>query len=402
MNTYYIRTGPANYKEVTLKADAMSSGGEGSVYRLQGQDSWIPTGRKITKRACAKIFNQGFLSKHGKMMEEKLMFMTTKDNVPRFLDDHNDSTNLFQLCWPMSLLYDAPNGNFVGFMMYYALEDSVPLSTITVQRSDNYFKMQERMGKLNRTEKDIYKKFEDPRSRMPFVYNIALVINYIHALGHYVNGDIKPDNFLINARGGVSLVDLNTVQVEAGRKFYPSFVATPDYVPPECQSNPTGKKAMSFDLFSMAVVFYQLLVGVHPFAYSVKGKNTIGTSIQEHIRSGKFACGKNRKSFTLSPQHQRFDMLPESLKDLFQRAFEGPASRRPTALEWVNTIKAIRNGAGTTNGMHAPAPRPAPAPVAKPPMPKAAKKSNDKCPNCGTKYLTASSRFCHVCRTPRP
>ena len=395
MNRYYFKQnhprGRASYIEVVLKDQPMSSGGEGSVYRLSGADSWKPAGSTVTKRACAKVFSQGFLARHGKEMEEKLDFMTDPKNYPRYLDD--GATNLIQICWPMSLLYDAPGGSFVGFMMYYALEDSVPLSTITIQRSEAYFKMQERMGKLNRIERDIYKQFEDPRSRMPFVFNIASEIDYFHNLGIYVNGDLKPDNFLINARGGVSLVDLNTVQVKAGRKYYPSFVATPDYVPPEYQDNPTGKKPMSFDLFSMAVIFYQILVGIHPFAYSVKGANTVGTTIQEHIRSGKFACGKNRKHFTLSPQHQRFDNLPDSLKELFKRAFEGAASRRPSAREWMNVLTAIRKAGTWPSG--------APASVRRASAPGANKKPNDRCPVCGTPYLTPSSRFCHICRTPR-
>ena len=394
MSKYFIKQnhpgGQVTYREVFLKSEAMSSGGEGSVFRLNGQDSWKPTGSTVTKRACAKVFNQGFLAKHGKEMEEKLDFMTNPKNCPRYLDD--GAANLIQLCWPMSLLYDAPGGKFVGFMMYYALEDSVPLSTITVQRSDAYFRMQEQLGRLNRTERDIYKMFENPRSRMPFVFNIASEVNYLHDLGIYVNGDLKPDNFLINARGGVSLVDLNTVQVQTGRKLYPSFVATPDYVPPEFQGNPTGKMPVSFDLFSMAVVFYQILVGVHPFAYSDKGSGAKGTSIQDHIRSGKFACGKNRNSFTLSPQHQRFDHLPDSLRILFQKAFEGPASKRPTAREWMNALMAIRNGVAATSVP--------PSPTKKPSKPRRRKKDN-RCPVCGTPYLTASSRFCYNCRTPR-
>ena len=398
MNRFYFKKydseGRPYYMEVILKDQPMSSGGEGSVYRLVGADSWKPTGSTVTKRACAKVFNQEFLAKNGKAMEEKLNFMTEPKNYPKYLDD--GASNLIQICWPMSLLYDAPDGSFVGFLMYYALEDSVPLSTITIQRSDAYFRMQERMGKLNRLERDIYKQFEDPLSRLPFMFNIASEINYFHDLGYYVNGDLKPDNFLINARGGVSLVDLNTVQVKAGRKYYPSFVATPDYVPPEFQGNPTGKKPLSFDLFSMAVVFYQILVGVHPFAYSIKGGNTVGTSIQEHIRSGKFACGKSRKNFTLPPQHQRFDQLPKSLQTLFKRAFEGPASKRPTAREWMDALTAIRRGVSPSSPPQPPLTRTGLSGG------RTVKKKSDRCPVCGTPYLTDRSRFCHICRAPRP
>lgn len=341
--------GREELREIKLQDAPMNSGGEGSIYRVAGNDSWpVKYGNiTVTKRACAKIYDQAFLAKHGKEVEKKLQFMINPKNRPGYLDD--GAAGLIQICYPFSLLYEA-DGTFVGFMMYMALDGSVPLSTVTVEKSPAFFKTQRRLGRLNPLVENVYSKFQfafgfQPTvSRYALVYNMAGIINYMHETGRFVIVDLKPDNFLINSRGGVSLVDVNTVQVHDGSMFYPSLVATPDYVPPEHQANPSGRMPSSFDLFSMAVVFYQTLVGIHPFAYSIKGGGTNGTSVTDHIRSGEFACGKSRMKFTLCPQHQRFDNLPGSIKYLFTRAFEGPPSQRPTAREWMDAMKSIRKG----------------------------------------------------------
>jgi len=418
-----------SYEPIELIDKPISSGGEGGVFLLAGKDWWIVRyGTKdVRKRACAKLYNQTFLIKHEKELEKKLTYMIDRNNRPEHLDD--GVVGLAQICYPFAILYDAPNGRFVGFLMHFALEDSIPLTILTADRSPQLYKKQRELGLLNQKHWELFQKFCFPDAthtatkRYAFLLNIASVVNYIHATGKYVIADLKPDNFLITIHGGVSIVDINSIQVSDGKKnFFPSLVATPDYIPPELQTNPAGKKTVSYDLFSMAVVFYQVLTGTHPFNYSVKdGGPNLGTSIQEHIRGGHFACGKSRKHFVLVSQHMRYDNLPESLKRLFQRAFEGSPNNRPTAREWMEAIKVVWTGRPVSPAS-APqkTPEAAPQNTAKPkPTPKKPARTNAPpvtatmpqripyawkmcCPMCGHTYLDpVTSRYCHNCGTAR-
>ena len=413
-----------SFHEIELIDKPLSSGGEGGVYRLAGQDWWLVKcgNTTIRKRACAKVYSNAFLNKHEKELEKKLSFMIDPVNRPDFLDD--GVQQLIQVCYPFSLLYDSPKGHFVGFLMYFALEDSASLTLISVDRSPKYYKKLRELGILDPKEWDLFVKFRFPDlthtepKRYAIVFNIASTIHYLHETGKYVIADIKPDNFLVNLRGGISLVDINSVQVSNGRKCFPSLVATPDYIPPEMQKNPLGNKTVAFDCFSMAVVFYQVLTGTHPYSYSVKDSSlNLGTSVQEHIMNGKFACGKSRKKYILAPQHKRYDNLPEELKQLFLRAFEGPARSRPSAQEWMVALKPIckKTLNPTTTSCLKP----------RSPLPPRDNKHQQKngavskktagnnpprqifawtkvCPMCGTPYLNPdSSRYCYHCGTMR-
>ncbi len=393
-----------SYEMMELVDTPISSGGEGGVFRLAGKDWWpVRYGNKeVHKRACAKIYNKAFLDKHEKELEKKLFFMIDKSNRPLHLDD--GAGGLIQICYPFALLYNAPNGRFVGFLMYFALEGSAPLTCLSVDRSPQYYKKLREIGKLDHTSWDLFVKFRFPdgthtaSNRYVILFNIASVISRLHETGKYVIVDMKPDNFLISLNGGVSLVDVNSVQVSSGRTCFKSLVTTPNYIAPEMQKNPQGKKTVAFDLFNLAVIFYQVLTGTHPFSYSIKGgAMNQGTSIQEHIYSGKFACGKSRKHFILPQQHQRYDNLPDSIKQLFIRAFEGAARSRPSAREWMDVLRPIVKA---TNAFHSNTPIRTTAPP--PPKRHALFAWKKACPICGVPYLDPdTSRYCYNCGTER-
>lgn len=354
MKDYYIKKfSPSSvpiFQKITL-GDIISSGGEGTVYKVHGSDTWDERfgSSIIKKRVCAKIYNPNYLQHHGKEIEKKISFMILPANRPIYL--HDGPTELIQICYPLSLLYDAPNGQFAGLLMYFSLEDSAKMSIVTVDRSPSYYKRQQERGKLDNISWEVFQKYrfsaidKTTHNRIVLVHNVASIIHYLHDTGKYVLVDIKPDNFLINGHGGVSLVDVDSIQVLSGQNHFGALVVTPEYVPPEYQNSPqmlTKDKTIAFDLFSMAVVFYQLLTGVHPFNYSVKnGSTNTGTSIPEHIKTMKFACGSHRKRFNILPQHKRYDSLPHEIKSLFLRAFEGKPANRPTAAEWQATIRQI-------------------------------------------------------------
>lgn len=370
------------------------SGGEGTVYN-------IGTIAGCVGRFCAKIYHREFLIKHQKEHYAKLLYMV--QHRPQTL---SDNSGMIQICYPAFLLFDAPHGgNFVGFVMYLALDNSTTLENLTKVISKTYFERRKQLGKLNKLDEDIYIKFprcqrasdvKDLMNRYKVIHNIASLVSYLHQDGKYVIGDIKPENILMTIRGGISLVDIDSIQiVENGNLLYKNAVSTPDYCPPEFIKHPQNKKDVSYDLFSIAVLFYEILIGVHPYCCSVPGQQYDITAL---IKNEYFACGKKKKQVKSSSYHSLFGHLPKSIQDLFIRAFDGAPAKRPTAIEWKQAMHCIITSYPSST-KNSPANNKNVKQTAKPIMPTTS--SSIYCHICGAKYYSSISRFCSKCGKPR-
>lgn len=92
---------------------------------------------------------------------------------------------------------------------------------------------------------------------------VANALVWLHRRG-IVHGDVKPMNLLRNGSGQVKLIDFGTARAARDPDWHrPPHVATPAYAAPErllgLAPDPRD------DVFSLAVVAYQLLAGRHPF-----------------------------------------------------------------------------------------------------------------------------------------
>lgn len=392
----YAHKKDGSYLEFNLLGQG-KSGGEGTVYKVGPVQG-------LTGNFCAKIYHKEFLSKHSEHYA-KLAYMV--QHRPSVL---SDSSEMIQICYPALLLFDASrNGKFIGFMMYLALDNSTSLEKITKVVSRQYIEKKKQMGKLSSLEMEIYNKF--PRCQRPseiniltnryiIVHNIASLISYFHQSGHYVIGDIKPENILMTVKGGISLVDVDSSQiVENGKLLYRNEVSTPDYCPPEFLSYPRITKSVTYDLFSIAVLFYEILIGVHPYCCSVPGKQY---DIPMLIKYGYFAKGSNKNRVKCTPHHSLFDYLPKSLQELFIRAFEGKPEQRPTALEWKHAMRSIITSdlQQATPLVKSTASYPKTT-SANPSQSQSPKTKGAYCLHCGKKYYSVLSRFCDKCGKPR-
>ena len=127
-----------------------------------------------------------------------------------------------------------------------------------------YFAMEfvegESLSELIRTSNKI-----DPKRALTLVKEVASGLSAAHDKG-VVHRDIKPDNIMLTKHGGVKVVDFGVARVEDPNTKLTATgmaVGTPNYISPEvCLGLDVDQRS---DLFSMGIVFYEMLTGETPF-----------------------------------------------------------------------------------------------------------------------------------------
>jgi serine/threonine protein kinase len=176
----------------------------------------------------------------------------------------------------------------------------------------------------------------------------------LHHTERYVVIDMKPDNIVIQPNGAVALVDLDSIEVvENGKTLYDAPVATPEYTPPDSywenpEVDPTQEEP--WDRFGLAVIFYKVLLGIHPFAASTKGSFSDATSLSEKIEQGLFVHNPALQEYfeVIPAQHEEYQRLPLAIQQLFERCFIAGHTHpfaRPSAAEWAQALEEFNNSA---------------------------------------------------------
>jgi len=104
-----------------------------------------------------------------------------------------------------------------------------------------------------------------PARALEVIPQICDALQYAHANG-IVHRDIKPENILIDRQGRVKIADfgLAKLSVEQSKLTQSGFVmGTPRYMAPE-QFEPAGRVDHRADIYSLGVVFYEMLTGEVP------------------------------------------------------------------------------------------------------------------------------------------
>jgi len=104
------------------------------------------------------------------------------------------------------------------------------------------------------------------------IYQVCTALDAAHSEG-VVHRDLKPQNIMVDKSGRVIVMDFGiarTMEQSSGMTHTGALVGTPDYMSPE---QVMGEKADArSDIFTLGIIFYQLLVGQLPFrADTVQG-----------------------------------------------------------------------------------------------------------------------------------
>jgi eukaryotic-like serine/threonine-protein kinase len=160
------------------------------------------------------------------------------------------------------------------------------------------------------------------------VQQICLALEAAHSEG-VIHRDLKPHNIMIDKHGKVSVMDFGIARSvsSAGLTMTGAFVGTPDYMSPE-QVKGESVDARS-DLFSLGIIFYQLLTEKTPYA----AKNT---------ESAMFKRTRERARAPLEEDPQ----VPRYLSDVVAKCLEmDPRNRYQSSTEIWNALERWKQGA---------------------------------------------------------
>lgn len=302
-------------KNIRIEALFFAKGGEGELYKIVSP--------VYMKNKCVKLILQ---AKWTKERIQKIAYMIAHP-------PSNLCGDKYEICWPESLIYEGNRP--IGFIMPLANSSAVELKKLCSE-TISYDIGTKWQTKFKRNYPQCLS------IRLKICYNIARVIDLIHKTGNYVFLDLKPENILITLNGKIFIIDCDSLQVSDSKQvLFAGSALTVKYAPPESQSLSfiKDKIPITWDQFSIAVVFYEILFGIHPFTATYKAPYDKATSLGSKIAEELFVHGKKNKwLYACPPPHTEYQFLDAHLKQLFERALGRSIQLRPTMFEWGQVI----------------------------------------------------------------
>jgi serine/threonine protein kinase len=197
---------------------------------------------------------------------------------------------------------------------------------------------------------DLKQKIE--QGRPSFGESAALLATVAEALHHahrqgLVHRDIKPGNILIDAAGQPHVADFGLALREEDFGRGAGFAGTPAYMSPE-QANGEGHRVDGrSDIFTLGVVFYELLTGHRPFRADTQ------SDLLSHI-----------VSVEARPPRQVDDTIPKELERICLKALAKRASERyTTAADFADDLRHWQAADQSQTSVRPAVVSPPPAPV---------------------------------------
>jgi len=156
--------------------------------------------------------------------------------------------------------------------------------------------------------------------KIKLCFNISKSVNVLHKNG-YIHRDLKPQNLLVDKNGSVKLTDFGISFHESVKRITPDgkLLGTPLFMSPEQINNlPVTKQS---DLYSLGVIYYQVLTGTNPFDAPNFGE--IFSKILTH---------------SPSPVSNLYHEIPDWVSELTESLIKKETKQRPESITDVISI----------------------------------------------------------------
>lgn len=279
--------------------EQIGRGGEGAVFSLSEDFSVV-----------AKIY-------HEPIEEDKAEKL-------RWMARNKDEKLLKVAAWVIDVLYDAPNGKVVGFLM----------PNIRAKEIHELYSLKSR-------------RVYFPEATWHFLVhtaaNVARAFYSLHKNAH-VMGDVNHGNCVVLADGTVKLIDCDSYSVKTENFRYRCEVGVATHLAPELQKADLGEieREANHDNFGLAVIIFQLLfLGRHPFAGNYTGAED--KSLEDCIAEYRFAFGEKAQLYQVKqpPGTLSLNQVSLPVATLFERAFSSENKNRPEPREWVEALEDL-------------------------------------------------------------
>lgn len=305
-------------EKIEIAKTPLGRGGEGNVYEVIHSSNY--------QGYVVKIYHP-----EGRTEERarKITYMIANRPV---LSDIRDAI------WPEKIVYE--KNKFVGFLMRKT-KSLVDLTSLCSLHTPH---------KLGDPWRDRFNRNTryGLKNRVKVCSNIANILQQIHATAKYTLADIKPENIKVDLNGSVSLIDVDSVEIREGKDIlFPAEKTTSEYSPAEWKKVHSKGEVLqeSWDCFSMTVVFYKVLFGLHPFTGTCAEPYDKLESNDQKILHGLFPHSSKETFFRVIPEpHQSFFSITKEIQHLFLQCFEEghkKPSMRPTAKTWLLTLNQV-------------------------------------------------------------
>ena len=310
----------SNGKTYITEAQPLGKGGEGEVYRIQGDPDLV-----------LKLYLPRYRTEE---RHRKLFAMIQTPLSPDALK---------QTTWPVDVVYD--NGSFAGYVMPFL--SGVKQLNVIYALTHGYS-----LSKMIMIAK-----------------NLCAAVHSIHQAGQVI-GDFNPNNICVDPNTGlVTLIDTDSYHItdNNGGRTYRCEVGLPEYLAKEIQDKLRDNKQKNLDLrtlplptftketdlFALAVHIFALLMnGCHPFASAVdpiviaSRTSVVKPQPIDNIRNAFFPFYVNKPGYTTPTYAPEFAALPPAIQQLFVKAFVDGSTdpnARPSAREWYEALSEFEN-----------------------------------------------------------
>ncbi len=327
-----------NGVNLILEGKPFANGGEGSLYKVLEPVDF--------QKFVVKIYNSEKLTTE---KEKKILHLAANSPFKELANQHSS------ISWPTEPIYSS--GKFIGFAMQFAKGEKL-----------EFLCHRKKPKQLNAEwDKFDFQQADSLDLRLKLCFNIAVAIYQIHKTKGYVLIDLKPENILVQSNGLISIIDLDSVAViENQVTIYPGTVVTPEYTPPEqIRESKIDWRTVddTWDRFSLAVILYRVLCGIHPFSGTSGPPFENCTTLAKMIENGLYVHGPNEGILKMKPiAHANFKYLESDIQELFFRCFVNghkTPQNRPEAEEWCRafspTQKREHNRPLPSNAVYFPA-----------------------------------------------